>query len=189
MYIEKIVVGPVETNCYILSKDKNAEDVIVVDPGGEAEKIKEKIGGRKIKAVLLTHGHFDHTGALYAFKDYPIYINKNDEKMLSDPSLNAGYLINDSAARPNATNFYKDGDVIEIAGLSIAVLETPGHTMGSVSLICGKNIFTGDTLFDGDYGRVDLPGGSMEMMKQSLKRLFGFAGYKAYPGHGPNATI
>ena len=109
--------------------------------------------------------------------------------MLSAPSLNAGYLINDSAARPNATNFYKDGDVIEIAGLSIAVLETPGHTMGSVSLICGKNIFTGDTLFDGDYGRVDLPGGSMKMMKQSLKRLFSFAGYKIYPGHGPNATI
>ncbi len=189
MHVEKIVVGPVETNCYILSKNENAEEIVVVDPGAQAEKIKEKIGDRKVQAVLLTHGHFDHTGALRAFEGYPIYINKKDEKMLSDYRLSAGYLINDSALRPRPTNFYKDLDVLKIAGLDITVLETPGHTMGSVSLMCGNQILTGDTLFDGDYGRVDLPGGSMEMMKKSLKRLFSYAGYKAYPGHGANTII
>jgi hydroxyacylglutathione hydrolase len=189
MHIEKLVVGPVETNCYIVSKSADSNEVFIIDPGAEADRIIKAIGDRKVVATLLTHGHFDHTGALYAFSDYPIFINEKDAPMLNDFDLSAGRLMLDNNPRPEATNFYKEGDKLLLAGVEITIMETPGHTMGSVCIFAEDKIFTGDTLFDGDYGRTDLPGGSHELIRQSLRRLFTYEGYKIYPGHGPNAII
>lgn len=189
MHIERVPVGGLQTNCYILSAGREARRVILVDPGAEAEKIKAAIGSREVEAVLLTHGHYDHTGALYAFSGVPIYISEHDAPMLHDSRLSAGRLGDDDEDRPSATDFYKEGDVVRRAGLELTVMETPGHTRGSVCLLCGNQILTGDTLFKGDYGRTDLPGGSAMMMRQSLRRLFALHGMNAYPGHGEETVI
>ena len=189
MHIERMIVGDLETNCYIVASGKEARDIVVVDPGADAEKIMHQIGERTVQAVLLTHGHFDHTGALMAFDGLPIYIHPKDAPMLQDSRLSVGGLLGDDAPRPPATHLYQENDVVKVAGLSLEVMETPGHTMGSVCLKSGKQILTGDTLFDGDYGRTDLPGGSATLMRESLKKLFALHGYTAYPGHGKQTTI
>lgn len=189
MIVETVTVGSLGTNCYILSETENAHDVILVDPGAEGYKIKQRVGNRHVAAVLLTHGHFDHTGALTYFKDAPIYIHQKDAPMLKDARLSAGDLMEDHDRRPKATDYYDDGDVVEIAGLKLDVLSTPGHTMGSVCLKNGNRMLTGDTLFNGDYGRTDLPGGSEMMMRASLRRLFALHGVHCYPGHGEETDI
>ena len=189
MKIEKIVVGPVGTNCYILQKDGD-HPVLVIDPGDEAEKIMKQIGSREVEAVLLTHGHFDHTGALYAFEGKPVYLHEGDVPMLSDPEKNAGHLMQDTAPRPAASALVKEGDKFTLAGLEITVMHTPGHTPGSVCYRIGDALFTGDTLFRGGYGRTDLWGGDLRTEMQSLRRLIRMEeNLPFYPGHGPGATL
>lgn len=189
MLVEKVVVGALETNCYVISAGKDAQEVIVVDPGADTEKILETVGNREIKAVMLTHGHFDHTGALKDFSDYPIYIHKEDAPMLSNTRLNGGYLVGDSEIRPKATHFYREGSVVDVANLKLKILETPGHTMGSVCILEGDQMLTGDTLFKGDYGRTDLAGGSATLMRESLRRLFSMKDVRIWPGHGEDDII
>lgn len=187
MLVETIPVGVLETNCYLASVNK--DEVVVIDPGDDAELIKSTIGDRKVLAVLLTHGHYDHTGALYAFADVPIYIHPQDQIMLEDGYFSFGSQAGDSEPRPKATHSMVEGQLVSIGGMDFQVLHTPGHTLGSVCLRHGDIIFTGDTLFKGDYGRTDLPGGSMEQMRASLRRLFSLSGCRIYPGHGPDDVI
>mgnify|MGYP000861554564 CR=1 FL=1 len=189
MLVEMVVVGALETNCYIISAGKEAREVIIIDPGADKDTILDAVGDRTIKAVMLTHGHFDHTGALDAFSKYPIYIHKEDAPMLSDTRLNGGYLVGDGHQRPEATRFYKEWDVVDLANMHLKVLETPGHTMGSVCILEGDQMLTGDTLFKGDYGRTDLAGGSATLMRESLRRLFSMHGIRIWPGHGDDDII
>ena len=102
---------------------------------------------------------------------------------------NTGSFVRDVAPRPQATDFVTDGQILKLAGITIQVLGTPGHTPGGVSYRMGDHLFTGDTLFDGDYGRTDLPGGSMAQMRESLRMLLSLHGLRAYPGHGSNFII
>lgn len=185
--IQTIPVGPIETNCYILSLAES-HDVVLIDPGDEDDKIISAVGDRRVAAVLLTHGHYDHTGALKSFSDKPIYIHRDDAPMLKSPAL---YRItpSDLPARPDATDFVEDGDRLNLAGLVIDVIRTPGHTPGGVCYRLGQHIFTGDTLFADGYGRTDLPGGSSFQLRQSLRKLFALKGFRAYPGHGDSTVI
>ena len=173
MEIEELTVGIVQTCCYILSKE-GGQECIVIDPGAEANRIRKHVGDRKIAAILLTHGHFDHIGAVRELMEpgTKLVIHGLDAPMLGDPELNASAgLIARKVTAPEATDLVKEGDELEFAGMKVKVLHTPGHTPGSVCYEIGGELFTGDTLFEYGWGRTDLPGGSEAQMEASLKRL------------------
>lgn len=191
--LHRVIVGEtIPENCYLLYQ-ADRSDALVVDPGDEAEKILSALKELKKTpaAVLLTHGHFDHTGALMAFEGLPIYLSRADEFMLDDPDMNVGRRFGDERRRPAATNFIKEGDEWTAAGISIKVIDTPGHTPGGVCYILDDELMlTGDTLFHRAYGRVDHPGGDLNVLLNSLKRLLRLTkDYPIYPGHGEASTI
>lgn len=168
MNVKTLPVGQLETNCYIVINEETLE-CVVIDPGDESNTIMDYIESNKLKcrAIMLTHGHFDHVGAVNAVAGQTgctVYINPRDE----------GYKIGMSGMMfklPEGGRYYDDGDEICEAGLSFKVIATPGHTPGGVSLICEDALFTGDTLFRGSCGRTDLPGGDTETELRSIKKL------------------
>ena len=173
MLIDELTVGIVQTCCYILGRE-DGQECIVIDPGAEAKRIRKHVGDRKIAAILLTHGHFDHIGAVRELMDpgTKLVIHGLDAPMLGDPELNASAgLIARKVTAPEATDLVKEGDELELAGLKVKVLHTPGHTPGSVCYEIEGGLFTGDTLFEYGWGRTDLPGGSEEQLEASLRRL------------------
>lgn len=186
LQIKEVTVGAVETCCYLLWDDTR-EDCIVIDPGDEAERIRKAAQGRRIAAILLTHGHFDHIGAVKALMDTDtaLVIHALDAPMLLDAQQNASFLIGHAVTACPATRTVREGDDLCYAGLTLHVLHTPGHTAGSVCYQMEDCIFTGDTLFHHGYGRTDLPSGSMTQLRQSLARLMPLVQQmEMYPGHG-----
>ena len=187
MNIKTLPVGQLETNCYVVINEDTLE-CVVIDPGDESNTIMDYIESNnlKCKAIMLTHGHFDHVGAVNAVAEQtgcPVYINKRDE----------GYKVGMSGMMfklPEGGKYYDDGDVITEAGLEFKVIATPGHTPGGVSLICENALFTGDTLFRGATGRVDFEGGSANEMRASLKKLGKLPDSTiVFPGHEGLTTI
>ena len=176
-----------ETNCYIVS-DPETKKCAIIDPGADSNTILDYIESNKLMpaAIFLTHGHFDHCMALDAVAEAtgaPVYIH---QKELDRNGQKAQRKTTDDVE----LSFYEEGDVISIGNLEFTVLDTPGHTPGSVTLICNGALFTGDTLFCGDCGRTDLPGGSREMILFSLRRLAELDGnYEVYPGHEESSTL
>ena len=186
MQIKEITVGIVGTSCYILSQE-GRNDCLVIDPGAEADRVRKAAGGKHIAAILLTHGHFDHIGAVGALteEDTRVLVHEKDARMLPDPSLNASLaLLDRPVTAPEATDKLGDGDVLTLAGLDVQVLHTPGHTPGSVCYLIGDHLFTGDTLFEHGWVRTDLPGGNEHDLFASLRRLIPLARkYPIHPGH------
>lgn len=187
MNIKTIPVGQLETNCYVVVNEETLA-CVVIDPGDESNTIMDYIESNHLKceAIMLTHGHFDHVGAVNEILEQTgcaLYINPRDE----------GYEVGKSGMKfkmHEGGKYYDDGDVIVEAGLEFKVLATPGHTPGSVCLICGGALFTGDTLFRGSCGRADLPGGSMREELRSLKKLCLLEGdYEVYPGHMDSSSL
>lgn len=177
--IETLILGDYETNCYILYTE-NSTECLVIDPGYEPIRVLGRVQalGKTVRAILLTHGHFDHVGAvreIFAQTDCDIYLCPADCHL--PESMTAGPLC--------YTNSYAEGDILSLAGLTIRVLQTPGHTPGSVCLICQDALFAGDTLFAGSCGRTDFPLGDWAEMTKSLSRLKALEmDYTVYPGHG-----
>jgi len=187
MQIQTLTVGPVSTNCYIVSADESAAECIVIDPGAEAERILRAVRPRRIAAILLTHGHFDHIGAVAGLmeKDTPLLIHELDAPMLQDPGLNVSRLIlQQDCVAPAATDLLQEGSRRTLAGLDVEVLHTPGHTPGSVCYRIGGHLFTGDTLFDHGWGRTDFPGGDERALFASLRRVMALVrSVPFHPGH------
>ena len=181
--IHTLPLGAYQTNTYIVHGDGSGT-CAVIDPGYEAETILEKVRslGLTVDAILLTHGHFDHVGAvrkLAAEADCDVYLCAEDLQL--PPMLTAGPLY--------YTKSYAEGTQLRLAGLDIGVLHTPGHTPGSVCLVCENAIFSGDTLFAGSCGRTDL-GGDWNTITRSLNRLAAIEGdFAVYPGHGESTTL
>ena len=188
MIIKVIPNGELQENCYILTLE-GRDDAILIDPGSEGDRIKEELGTKKAAATLLTHGHWDHTGALMDFPGIPLYIHADDAPLLKTSRFTFGGIDQRLTPRPEPTDFVSDGQILKIAGITLQVMHTPGHTPGGVCYISGNDVFTGDTIFDGAYGRTDLPGGSMQQMRQSLRKILNLHAYHAHPGHGNSFII
>lgn len=184
MEIRTYPLGALQTNCY-MAWATGADKCILVDPGDEPQQLLEqlRLQRKTLEAILLTHGHFDHVGGvrqLAAETDCQVYICKED--LVLDPRLTDGQIY--------YTHTYADGDRLELAGLQLQVLQTPGHTPGSVCLACQSALFSGDTLFAGTCGRTDLPGGDPAQMRQSLQRLAALPeDLTVLPGHGHHTTL
>ncbi|PIX98819.1 MBL fold hydrolase [bacterium (Candidatus Howlettbacteria) CG_4_10_14_3_um_filter_37_10] len=186
MELKTIKVGPIRTNCYIIKKN---DKTLVIDPGEDAEKIL-KISG-KIDYVLLTHGHFDHVGALKKLKENnsltKIYLQKEALGEYKKANLFAGFVGQRIDKPPKPDVIYQELPNL-INGLEI--IKTPGHTKGSVCFLLNGYLFSGDTLFKGTYGRVDLPYSNPEDMLESLKKLSQLDDdLKIMPGHGDGSIL
>ncbi len=182
MQIAVTPVGLYQTNCYIVWQETR-EDCILIDPGDQPEKILELAGrqGKSVAAILLTHGHFDHVGGVKRIAKEtgcPVYLHPAEKTL--PPIMTAGPL------------YFTDGyeDTVTVAGLTFTVLHTPGHTPGSVCLVCENAMFSGDTLFAGSCGRTDFPGSDPAEMVRSLKMLYDLPGdFQVLSGHGEETTL
>ena len=172
LHILPLTVGELATRCYVLWLE-GRDDCLVIDPGAEAETIRRACGGKRIAAILLTHGHFDHIGAVRELmaEDTVLAVHRLDAPLLSDPQANVSWMLGRSVTAPAPTRLLEEGDEVEAAGMTLRVLHTPGHTPGGVCYALGENLFTGDTVFDRGYGRTDLPGGDEAALIRSLRRL------------------
>ena len=182
--IHTMPLGLYQTNTYIVSKEGSGK-CIVIDPGYEADTILNRAAllGLTVEAILLTHGHFDHVGAvrgIVAETDCAVYV---DEKELSlPPTMTDGPIY--------YTDLYPAEGVLSVADMDIKVLRTPGHTPGGVCLLIADALFSGDTLFAGSMGRCDFPGSNVFDMRKSLKKLHALAGdYRVFPGHAQATTL
>lgn len=185
MIFRQLTVPPIGTNCYIFG-DAASERCAIVDPGGDAAGILAAVQelGLEVSAIFLTHGHYDHVGALpelrRALPGVPVYLHP------ADRAARDGSLFPD----PGPTEDCVDGDRILVGGLTVEVIHTPGHTPGGVCLKVGDTLFTGDTLFRGSMGRTDLPGGSYDQLMDSLRRLAALPGdCRVCPGHDALSTL
>jgi glyoxylase-like metal-dependent hydrolase (beta-lactamase superfamily II) len=193
--LESIVVGNLETNCYIFGSAKEKE-VVIIDPGGSPELILSVLYGltARVRYIINTHGHMDHIAANRQIKrrtGAEICIHRADSEMLIDSRKNFSDLMATPVTSPPADRLLNDGDVINVGELKLKVIHTPGHSPGGISMVSDGLVFTGDTLFAGSIGRWDFPGASYNLLLASVrnKLLVLDEDMIVYPGHGPVSDI
>lgn len=195
MNYEVLVVGPLETNCYVVYCQDSLE-CAVVDPGADADRIFQLIARKSLKPALIlnTHGHIDHIGANKNIKEkynIPLYIHSADSPMLENVQQSEMAIFLGAMDSPSPDHLLNDGDKIKIGKSFLQVIHTPGHSPGSVSFLGDGFLLSGDTLFFGGVGRTDLPGGSWEDMESSIKNKILTMPDEmiVLPGHGPFTTV
>ena len=192
MKVKRGVFPPLSNNCYLIIDEKTNRSALI-DCSVYNDDMKALIGDTKLEYVLLTHGHYDHTGGVKAVKEAygaEIVISKEDEKQLSSAVQSLAALSVEMFEKMSADITVGDGDIIELGEIRINVIATPGHTKGGVCYLAENSLFTGDTLFRGSCGRTDFPGGSGQEMLESLRKLRDLEGdYNVYPGHEDVTTL
>lgn len=192
MEIEVVQLGHIHTNCYLIESENAA---VVIDPGFNSQKVEDFLTANKDKhtAILLTHAHFDHIGGASRLKELTnteIFVPEKEEPFLNDPDVNLSRRFHVKTPYMEADVLVCDGQELKIGDLTFSVLETPGHTLGGVSFLLNKNLFSGDTLFYESVGRTDAPGGDMSSLETSIKKLYELdQNTVVYPGHGEATTI
>ena len=186
MLIKTLPVGQLEANCYVVTDEKTL-CCALIDPGDESNTILDYLEDNHLqcKAIFLTHGHFDHVGAVSAVAEETgatVYMHRGDDRGGRDDHF--------PFTLPDGGEYIDEGDAVELPGLRFEVLATAGHSPGSICLVCGNALFTGDTLFRGSCGRVDPEGGCPDDELRSLKKLCALPGdYEVYPGHMDATTL
>ena len=192
MNIDTLPLGSYQTNCYLVWAE-GSDRCAVIDPGYEPETVLAKLAqrGLALDAILLTHGHFDHVGAVEALvkaTGCSLWMKESDYTQRKNPQNDFLYPIHDCDFCQ--VNFCEEGEHISAGGLTFRVMETPGHTWGSVCYLCQDAMFCGDTLFAGSCGRTDLPGGDSKTMALTLEALGEIEDdYRIFPGHGGSSTL
>ena len=197
MILEMLTVGPFQENCYVVGDEETGTGV-VVDPGDEAARIALAVEqtNLEISQILITHAHIDHVGAVAALVDEyscPVLMHAEAEPMLGQLPTQAIMMGLRFGKVPRVDRYIEDEEVIEVGGLELRSLYTPGHAPGHIAFYIESEglLLSGDALFAGSVGRVDLPGGSMEVLMRSIEeRLLTLPDETSvYPGHGPKTTI
>ena len=192
MFFKIFNKGFIGSNSYILGDNSEA---VVIDAGNDPEDIYEAAvkNGMRIKYIILTHGHFDHMiylDELQRKTNAKVAIHEFDAEAMTNPDVNVSGLFGIPKVFKPANITLKDGDVINFGGCSLSVIHTPGHTPGGICIECGEKLFSGDTLFDGDFGRTDLKYGDSIKLRQSLEKIFKMdKGLVVYPGHDDFNTL
>lgn len=193
MKVERLVLGPIDTNCWLVS-DGAGGPLIVIDPAGDAPLLLDALGDSPVEAAVLTHAHFDHLGAVRALMEAtgaPLMVHRLDADAAADPSANLADMIGEELCTPMADRILEDGDEVRAGGVTLRVLLTPGHTPGSICLYAPGHLISGDTLFAGSVGRTDLPGGDARALATSIRgKLAGLPDdTRVHPGHGDETSI
>lgn len=193
MFLKCLPTGIFASNCYILG---DSGEGAIIDCGVKADEVKEVIekAGLKIKYIILTHGHIDHIAEVDRIREITgakVVMHKDDAQSLSNSMLNGSTLLGSSAEFKSADGILNHGDVLEVGGLKLEVIHTPGHTPGGICIKVEDKVFTGDTLFRTSIGRTDLGNGNYEDIINSIRtRLMTLdESVTVYPGHGGDTTI
>ncbi len=195
MILETILTGPLETNTYLVG-DRSTGEAIVIDPGGDVDAIVARLSELKVrlKAIVNTHGHFDHVSgnrALIEATGAPLYIHKEDVPLLDLAARAADAFAVRAENSPPPSGFLEEGEDLTVGRFRFSVVHTPGHSPGSVTLVGEGKAFCGDLVFYGSVGRTDLPGGSAETLRDSIRRCIMTLPDDTvlYPGHGPETNV
>jgi len=193
MDITTVVLGNLETNCYLLNIDGH---IAVIDPGTAQRRLFDELRLQKgsVEYILLTHGHFDHIGGVNALREaFPqaeVVVNTADREMLSDPRLNCSQYMGGAYCVEDEVRCVTEGDTLTLGSKTVRVLHTPGHSMGSTCYQVENTLFCGDTIFYGGYGRTDLYGGDGDQLISSLRRITLMDPQtRLLCGHGPETTV
>ena len=188
MDLKRLVLGDLQTNCYILT-DKETREIAVVDPSADVSRILDALyeGKTKVKYIILTHTHIDHVMALDELKKETgaqIVVHREEASHLNDAKFTLSALFSADTPKSKADISVSDGDELALGGEKLKFIHTPGHTVGGMCILCGNILVSGDTLFNQSVGRSDFPGGNHSQLIASINDKL-----MVYPGHGPSTTI